>query len=109
MDDTCIRLPLDTTENPTMNDNKAFATWALFLIAGSAALMMFIVQVLGAQLPPLLTIAEHVAMGLCVRAAYKYTGGFNWADWSIAGDSADVVAAEEGLEAHPGATAGAMG
>ena len=92
-----------------MNDNKAFATWALFLIAGSAALMTFLVQVLGAQLPPFLTIVEHVAMGLCVRAAYKSTGGWNWADWSIAGDSTAVVAAEEGVEAHPGATAGAMG
>lgn len=92
-----------------MHDNKAFATWATLVIAGSAALVMFIVQVLGAQLPPFSTIAEHVAMGLCVRAAYKYTGGFDWADWSIAGDPVDVVAAEEGVHAHPGATAGAMG
>ena len=92
-----------------MNDNKAFAAWALFLIAGSAALMMFVAFVLGANLPPLPTFAEHVAMGLCVRAAYKSTGGWNWADWSIAGDATGEAIAADDLHVQPGATTGAMG
>jgi hypothetical protein len=91
-----------------LNDNKAFAAWALFVIAGSAALMMFVAFVLGAKLPPFTTFAEHVAMGLCVRAAYKSTGGWNWADWSIAGESTGEPT-EAGVHAQPGATAGAMG
>ena len=108
MDGTSHPMATATTENMTLNDNNAFAVWALFLIAGSAALMMFVAFVLGAKLPPFTTFAEHVAMGLCVRAAYKSTGGWNWADWSIAGESSEPVAADD-MHVQPGATAGAMG
>lgn len=97
------------TEKWKLNDNRAFAAWALIVIAGSAALMIFLVLGLGATFPPLATLAEHVAMGLCVRAAYKSTGGWNWADWSIAGDLTGEARESEGTPLHPGAAAGALG
>jgi len=41
---------------------------------------------------------EHVALGLMVRSAYKFVGGWNWADWTVTGEShAEAVTADDML------------
>ena len=91
-----------------MHNDNAFAGWVLLVVGGAILLLTTLLLTGVATMPPLLTIAVDVALGLSVRAAYKWVGGFDWADWSIAGDSAGVLESDE-RHAPPGATAGAMG
>ena len=78
-----------------MHDNKAFAAWALFIVAGAGLVFATLVLTGIATLPPLTTFLTDVAMGLGIRAAYKQVGGWEWAEWSwaFAGDSPEAVAA----------------
>jgi hypothetical protein len=91
----------------TLDDNKAFAAWVLLVVGGAGTLLLCLLLTGVAELPPLLNIAADVALGLSVRAAYKWVGGFEWADWSIAGESTGEAA--DDLHVQPGAPAGAMG
>jgi hypothetical protein len=90
-----------------VNDNKAFAAWVLLVLTTMATLLTWIVVGLGADLPPLASVLEHVALGLSIRFAYKYTGGFNPADWSFGSDAVGEPVAAGALD--PGVGAGAMG
>ena len=92
-----------------MHDNKAFAAWVLLVIGGAGTLLLCLLLTGVAELPPLLNIVADVALGLSVRAAYKWVGGFEWADWSIAGDATGEAIALGDLHEQPGAAAGAMG
>jgi hypothetical protein len=99
--------PLDTTEKRTLDDNKAFAAWVLLVVGGAATLMLTLLLTGVASLPPLPNIVADVALGLCIRFAYKWVGGFDAADWSLAGVP-DAATSADDLHAHAG-TAGAMG
>lgn len=70
-----------------MSDNKSFAAWALFIITGAALLVAALTTSGLTSLPDPFTFVQKVAMGLSVRAAYKWFGGWDWAEWSIAGDA----------------------
>jgi hypothetical protein len=103
-------LPLDTAEKLTLNNDKAFAAWVLLVVGGASSVMLTLILTgVVASLPPLTTILADVALGLSVRAAYKWVGGWDWADWSIAGDATGEAIAADDLHTQPGATAGAMG
>lgn len=93
-----------------MDNDKAFAAYALFLFVGVVAVISVLVTVLGTGTwPTPLHLAEHVTLGLVVRASYKWVGGWNPADWTLAGDGAraKTASAEEVLGA--GAAADAAG
>ena len=83
-----------------MNDNRAFAAWVLIVVGGAVALLTTFVATGFAALPPLGDILEHAALGLCIRAAYKSTGGWNWAE-AIA-DGIGAAAGGPGRCAEPG-------
>ena len=100
--------PLDTTEKRTLDDNKAFAGWVLLVVGGAATLMVALLLTGVAKLPPLPNIVADVALGLCIRFAYKWVGGFDSADWSLAGVPTEEAIGADDLHAHPG-SAGAMG
>jgi hypothetical protein len=76
-----------------LSDNKAFAAWALFIVTGAAILVAALTTTGLTTLPDAFTLLQKIAMGLSVRAAYKWFGGWDWAEWSIAGDA--VVASGE--------------
>ncbi|MEB2346641.1 MAG: hypothetical protein OZ948_18090 [Deltaproteobacteria bacterium] len=89
-----------------MDNDKAFAAYALFLFVGVVAVISALVTVLGTGTwPTPLHLAEHVTLGLVVRASYKWVGGWNPADWSLAGSGAR--ARTPGAEEVLGATADA--
>ena len=77
-----------------MQDNKAFAAWALFLVTGASLLITTLVLAGIATVPPLTTLLTDIAMGLGIRAAYKQIGGWDWSDWSwsFAGDAPAAAA-----------------
>lgn len=79
-----------------MDNDKAFAIFALTLLLGMASVLTAVMTFTeGASLPSPLVFVEHVAMGLAIRAAYKGFGGFSWDDWSVLGDRvADARATE---------------
>jgi hypothetical protein len=75
-----------------VDNDKTFAACALILVLGVVSMLSAAVMVLGdGTWPSPLSFAEHVALGLMMRAGYKTIGGFHWADWSIAGDRVRVV------------------
>lgn len=78
-----------------LDNNKAFAAWALFLVSGAGLLLTSLVLSGLTTLPPLTTALTDIALGLGVRAAYKQVGGWDWSDWSwsFAGDAPEAVAA----------------
>lgn len=69
-----------------MENDKAFAAYALTLTAGLLVVLSFAMTMSGAVPPPPMMFVEHLAMGLTVRWAYKSFGGFDWADWSLMGN-----------------------
>ena len=99
--------PLETTEKQTLDDNKAVAAGVLLGVGGAGTLMLTLLLTGVASLPPLPTMMADVALGLSIRFAYKWVGGFDSTDWSLAGVPAEATGADD-LHAHPG-TAGAMG
>ncbi|MBW2421647.1 MAG: hypothetical protein JRH19_24115 [Deltaproteobacteria bacterium] len=60
-----------------MENDKAFAIYALTLIGGIATLLAGTVAVGLASVPPLAFMAEHLGMGLAFRATYKSFDGSN--------------------------------
>jgi len=81
-----------------LDNDKVFAAYALILIAGVTSTIATSVMVGFASLPSPVVFFEHVAMGLMVRSAYKFVGGWNWADWTVTGEStADAVSAADRL------------
>ncbi len=60
-----------------MNNDKAFAIYALALVAAVCGLFSIAVATDVASLPTLTFIVEHGALGLLLRAAYKSLGGWN--------------------------------
>jgi hypothetical protein len=99
---------LDPTERPRLDNNKAFAAWMLLVVGGAGTLLLTLILTGAASLPPLPTLIADVALGLSVRFAYKWVGGFESADWSLAGVPSEEAIGADDLQAHPG-TAGAMG
>lgn len=59
-----------------MND-KAFAIYALALVAAVGTLFSVAVATGIASVPPIAFIVEHVALGLAIRTAYKSFDGSN--------------------------------
>jgi len=75
-----------------LDNDKAFAAYALTLTAGLLTVLAFTIASGVAKPPPPMMFLEHLAMALSVRWAYKFYGGFDWADWSL-------------TSSHPAATA----
>jgi hypothetical protein len=90
-----------------LDTNKAFAAYALVLIAGVGSVLTASVLAGVTSLPSPLGFVEHVALGLMVRAAYKSIGGFDWADWSITCEPAGEAIAGTGFLASSSGTASA--
>lgn len=78
-----------------MSNNKAFAGYVVFLVSGASLLIGSLILAGIATVPPLTTFLTDVTMGLCIRAAYKQIGGWDWSEWSwsFAGDAPEVIAA----------------
>lgn len=78
-----------------MSNNKAFAGYVVFLVTGASLLVGSLILAGIATVPPLTTFLSDVTMGLCIRAAYKQIGGWDWSEWvwSFAGDPPEVIAA----------------
>lgn len=70
-----------------LGNDKAFAGWALLLVVGAISLVAVLSMTGIATLPDPFTFLQKVAMGLCVRAAYKWFGGWDWAEWSIGNEA----------------------
>jgi len=82
-----------------VNNDKAFAAFALILFVGVVAVVSTVVMVIGTGVwPTPLHLAEHVTLGLLVRAGYKWIGGFNPADWTVFGEAAPAPAAAAAQE-----------
>lgn len=77
-----------------MDNDRVFAAWALLLATGVVTLLTILLIANGRTFPAPLVVAEHVALGLSVRFAYKWIGGFNRADWSVASDRVREPAGE---------------
>ena len=61
-----------------MDSDKVFALYAAALVAGVATLLTACVK-FGIATPPATgPFLEHVALGLCIRTAYKSFAGFDW-------------------------------
>jgi hypothetical protein len=88
-----------------VDNDKAFAGYALILIAGLASLLT--ASVLGGivHLPATSVFLEHVALGLAMRASYKSIGGWDWADWSVGSEPAGAARVARGLRSPSGAIA----
>jgi hypothetical protein len=81
-----------------LDNDKVFAAYALILIAGVTSTIATSVMVGFASLPSPLVFFEHVALGLSMRSAYKFIGGWNWADWTVTGDApSDAIEASDML------------
>lgn len=89
-----------------MDDDKLFTIYALVLIAGVASVITASVMAGVAMLPTPFGFAEHLAMSLLFRAAYKSIGGFDWPIW--AGPTVESFGGARGMPSL-GATADAMG
>jgi hypothetical protein len=72
-----------------LDNDKLFAAYSLTLFVGVIVMLTAAVTVLGTGTwPTPLHLAEHVALGLCVRTGYKWIGGFDAADWSLTSEPA---------------------
>jgi hypothetical protein len=79
-----------------VNNDKAFAIYALVLIGGVASVVTASVMAGYATFPTPLVFLEHVSLSLAFRWAYKTIGGFDMGDWSVLGDKvAEPVPAGE--------------
>ena len=66
-----------------MENDKAFAVWALALIAAVGSVLTASVASGIAALPSPMMFAEHLVMAFGVRAAYKSFGGVTWPAWLV--------------------------
>jgi hypothetical protein len=60
-----------------MNNDNAFAIYALALVGAVCGLFSIAVATDLASLPTIAFIVEHGALGVCVRAGYKSLDGWN--------------------------------
>jgi hypothetical protein len=90
-----------------VSDDKAFAGYALILIAGVASVLTASVMAGVTSLPSPAVFLEHVALGLMMRASYKSFGGWNWAEWSVTSEPTGAMAAARGFLTPSDGTAGA--
>ena len=91
-----------------MSNDKSFALYALFLVAGVVCLLSSVVVAGVTTLPAPLVFLQEVSLGLLMRASYKSFAGWNWADWTFTGEP-KVAAAGADFIPPSGATAGARG
>ena len=61
-----------------MDNDKAFAAYALVIFAGVASVLTASVLSGTAALPSALVFLEHLAMSLALRTAYKSLDGTYW-------------------------------
>ncbi len=61
-----------------MQNDRAFAIYALIVVSGVASVITASVMAGIATLPTPLVFAEHIALSLLFRASYKSFGGFDW-------------------------------
>jgi hypothetical protein len=90
-----------------LDNDKAFAIYALTLLAGLASLLTVALVAGFATLPAPLGFFEHLALGLAFRAAYKGIGGFSWDDWSLLGGRVGPATSTSEPASQPGITADA--
>ena len=76
-----ISEPSDFTQpgDSLLDNDRAFQIYALTLIGGAVSLVLTLVTLRIAAAPTPLFFAEHVVMGLMIRAAYKSFDGPGWA------------------------------
>lgn len=84
-----------------MDNDKVFAAYALFLVAGMASVLTASVLSGTATLPSAAVFLEHIALSLALRTAYKSFDGTYWIN-NIQIDG--VVEADEAT-VHHGAAA----
>jgi hypothetical protein len=68
-----------------VENDRAFAAYALFMLAGITTVVAASVAAGIAGLPDPLGFLEHVSLSLAFRAAYKSLSGWDWSDWSLTG------------------------
>lgn len=90
-----------------MDNDKLFAAYALILISGVVSTITASVMAGFASLPTALVFFEHVALGVAMRASYKFIGGFDWADWSFTRDRVAEAGEAEGVLSSSGPEADA--
>jgi len=61
-----------------VDNDKAFATYAAFITAGTITVITWAVLSNGQSFPPMAYIIEHLALSLLFRSAYKSFDGSNW-------------------------------
>lgn len=86
-----------------MHKDKIFAAYAMTLVLSLLTVLTGMIYLGVAELPPALVFAEHLVLGLAMRASYKSFGGFDWAEWSLLSDR------PESLPEAPEAPAGGLG
>jgi len=91
----------------TLDNDKAFAIYALALITGLATLLTVSLMAGFATLPAPLTFLEHLSLGLAFRAAYKGIGGFSWDEWSLFSEPVGAATSTPEPASRPGVTADA--
>jgi hypothetical protein len=87
-----------------MNNDKAFALYAILIFSGVASVLTASVMAGVAALPTPLVFLEHLAMSFGFRAAYKSFEGWDWSEWSL---TSDALAAPAAPAAPAEAAAGA--
>lgn len=66
-----------------LDNDKAFAAYAMILLALVGTVLTTVVVTQFPTVPSFLGIAEHVMLGLLIRASYKSFAGWDWSDWSL--------------------------
>ncbi len=84
-----------------MENDKYFSIYAFTIIGALAAVITASLQAGFTTMPSFFVFAEHIAMSLCVRAAYK-SFGWDWGLWTF-GIGERPVAEGADLEAAPAA------
>ncbi len=65
-----------------MENDKYFSIYAFTILGALAAVVTTTIQAGYTTLPSFWVFAEHIAMSLCVRAAYK-SFGWDWGFWTF--------------------------
>lgn len=67
-----------------MENDKLFAAYALFLVAGIGSVIAALLAVGVANLPDPIGLTEHLSFSLLMRASYKSLAGWDGSEWSLA-------------------------
>ena len=98
-------LPAERRGGNELDDDHAFAAYALILTALIASVITATIATGVTQLPSPASFFEHLALSFLIRAGYKGFGGFDWADWSVTSGRAREVDAGASAAMPGGATA----